>query len=170
MRNLNVPLFSQKDPRWAEDNMGQTFVKIKNEGCLLCCSASGFSYLGYPVDPGELNRRYHVGGYLQDPITHQPTNQMLWLAIEQLTGKAIMRAEYQGSPSEAQWRNMADWILNDRRPVWVEVKLNDRQHWVLLVGKTAGNDYQMMDPWYGDIRRFNYPRVFRLVSYKKNNK
>ena len=34
-----MKFFSQKDPRWANINIGNTNYKLKDFGCLICCWA-----------------------------------------------------------------------------------------------------------------------------------
>ena len=159
---MAVPLYSQRDLRWASDLMGSSGITLGAEGCLVTCTAAGLTYLGYPIDPKEYNRLASTrGGYA-------PPNKMYWMFPDVITNNAIKRNEYRWISGGVGWEQYVDPILDDKRPVWAEVRLNGRQHWVLIIGKADGA-YWILDPWHGDVVDMSsrYDRVYRIVSYRR---
>ena len=159
---MAVPLYSQRNSRWASDLMGASGITLGAEGCLVTCTAAGLTYLGYPIDPKEYNRLASTrGGYA-------PPNKMYWMFPDVITNNVIKRNEYRWISGGVGWEQYADPILADKRPVWAEVRLNGRQHWVLIIGK-VDSAYWILDPWHGDVVEMSsrYERVYRIVSYRR---
>ena len=161
---MAVPLYSQRDPRWASDLMGSSGITLGAEGCLVTCTAAGLTYLGYEIDPKEYNRLASTRGGYQSP------NFMYWMFPDVITNNLIKRHEYRWISGGVGWEQYVDPILDDKRPVWAQVLLNGRQHWVLIIGK-VGNVYWIFDPWYGAVSRLDerYSGVYRIVSYRRLN-
>jgi GH25 family lysozyme M1 (1,4-beta-N-acetylmuramidase) len=159
---MAVPLYSQRDPRWASDLMGASGITLGAEGCLVTCTAAGLTYLGYAIDPKEYNRLASTrGGYA-------PPNKMYWMFPDVITNNVIKRNEYRWVSGGVGWEQYVDPILDDKRPVWAEVRSNGRQHWVLIIGKVDGA-YWILNPWHGDVVEMStrYDRVYRIVSYQR---
>jgi hypothetical protein len=93
---------------------------------------------------------------------------MYWMFPDVITDQTIKRNEYRWISGGVGWEQYVDPILDDNRPVWVEVRLNGRQHWVLIIGKADGA-YWILDPWHGDVVEMStrYDRVYRIVSYRR---
>jgi hypothetical protein len=137
-------------------------ITLGAEGCLVTCTAAGLTYLGYAIDPKEYNRLASTrGGY-------EPPNKMYWMFPDVITNNVIKRNEYRWISGGVGWEQYADPILDDKRPVWAEVRLNGRQHWVLIIGK-VDDAYWILDPWHGDVVEMStrYDRVYRIVSYQR---
>jgi len=166
---VDLPVYSQKDPRWGTDRMGASDFTIAEKGCLITITAAGLSYLGYPITPKEYNSNASTkGGYQlvkEGKVTYA---NMYWQFPDVLTNHQIVRAEYSWIYFNQGWQKKVDAILASKRPVWTEVRLNGYQHWVLVVGK-ADDKYLILDPWHGDIADMStrYDRVYRIVSYRR---
>ncbi len=166
---MAVPLYSQRDPRWASDLMGLSDFTIEEKGCGVSIMASGLTYLGYSVTPEEYNFYASTkGGYQIVKEGKVTFANMYWKFPNVLTNNTIVRAEYSWIYFNQGWQPKVDAILADKRPVWTEVRLNGRQHWVLIIGKANGT-YWILDPWHGDIVEMSsrYDRVYRIVSYRR---
>lgn len=166
---LSVPLYSQRDPRWANDKMGSSNITMGQQGCLATVTSSGLTFLGYPIDPKEYNKQASAKGGYQYP------NLMYWQFPDVLTGGKIIRAEYSGWHANGKgWETQANAILSSGRPVWAHVDFNREtsaieQHWVLIIGKDQYG-YWVYDPWIGATANLTARYdglVFRVVSYKK---
>ena len=131
---LEVPLYLQTNPAWAEDRIGSG-EKMKNVGCTVCSVAMAFSYHGVEVSPKELNQfLLDNGGY----------NNRGWLRWQKCAefAKGSMQLGYVGSPKY----EIIDRNLKKGNPVIVKVFINGViPHWVLVTGKT-GHDYYINDP------------------------
>jgi len=164
---LNLPHYSQNDPLWAQDKIGTSNFNIGAKGCLLTITAAGLSYLGYSVDPKQYNKlATNKGGYLITVEGGKRYANMYWKFPDILTGQQIVRDEYQTFASGKGWEQSANGILAKGKPVWCEVRLNNYQHWVMILGKVDG-DYWILDPIDGHVKVMNYPYVYRTVSYSK---
>ena len=163
---MAVPLYSQRDSRWANDLMGSSGITLGAEGCLVTCTAAGLTYLGYEIDPKEYNRLASTRGGYQSP------NFMYWMFPDVITNNFIKRHEYRWISGGVGWEQYADPILADKRPVWAQVDFVPggamNQHWVLIIGKVGGV-YWIFDPWYGAVSRLDerYSGVYRIVSYRR---
>ena len=164
---LAVPTYSQKDLRWNKDRLGSSDFTIEEKGCLITVTAAGLSYLGYPITPKAYNRyASESGGYEIAKAGKLTYANMYWKFPDKLTNGKVVRAEHSWIYLNVGWKAKADAILADKRPVWAEVRLDGNQHWVLIVGKNAG-DYWALDPWTGKVGKFGYPAVYRIVSYRR---
>jgi len=163
---MAVPLYSQRDSRWANDLMGSSGITLGAEGCLVTCTAAGLTYLGYEIDPKEYNRLASTRGGYQSP------NFMYWMFPDVITNNLIKRHEYRWISGGVGWEQYVDPILDDKRPVWAQVDFVPggamNQHWVLIIGKVNGV-YWIFDPWYGAVSRLDerYSGVYRIVSYRR---
>lgn len=166
---MNVQLWSQRDPRWANDRMGASYITLGQEGCLVTCTASLLNFLGIKVDPKTYNSLLTArGGYA-------PPNLMYWKMPDVLWKGEVERAEYSGWFSGGKgWEAFANAILESGRPALAQVDFVPggavNQHWVLLIGKIDGV-WWCYDPWYGAVSALNarYNGIYRIVSYRRLN-
>lgn len=164
---LNVPLFSQRDPRWANDRMGNSYITLGQEGCLVTCTASLLNFLGIKVDPKTYN------ALLTARSGYAPPNLMYWKMPDVLWQGEVERAEYSGWFSGGKgWEAFANAILESGRPALAHVDFVPggavNQHWVLLIGKVDGV-WWCYDPWYGAVAALGarYNGIYRIVSYRR---
>lgn len=170
---LQMPLWSQKDPRWANERMGYTYLTMGQEGCLVTNVASYMSFFGIDTDPLRYNQlltaRY---GYLYDEVKKQYTNRMYWKMPEKLWPGKVAMAEYSWFNNGVGWEPFAEKMIQSGRPVLAQVDMIPggpmNQHWVILLGK-INNLWYCSDPWYGTISALNarYTGVYRIAGYQR---
>lgn len=164
---LDVPHYSQTDPLWAQDIIGASNYNIGAKGCLLTITAAGLTFFGFQANPMAYNcLASSRGGYLITEENGKKYANMYWKFPDELTKGLIFRDEYQTFASGTGWESSANSILSKGKPVWCEVRLNNYQHWVLILGKVDG-DYWILDPIDGAVKELDYPLVYRTVSYSK---
>lgn len=163
---LDVPVWSQRDPRWKNDVMGRSGITLGQQGCLMTVTASALSFLlGRELTPKEYNRlATERGGYA-------PPNLMFWKFPDVLFPGEIARAEYQLFGGFG-WEASASRILSEGRPVLAMVDFVPggglQQHWVMLVGERDGQ-FVCLDPWDGIVMPLKprYQKVFKIVSHRR---
>lgn len=167
---LKVQLWSQKDPRWANDRMGTSGVKMAEQGCLVTDVAAYLHFLGVDTDPKRLNQLLNQkGGY-------QPPHNMYWKMPGNLYPAEI--AEELTDYPTAWYANGKGWetktlnILATGRPVlgMVDLVAGDAidQHWVLIVGEHNGH-WWASDPEYGTLVKLDQyqNKIYRIAAYRR---
>jgi len=83
----SIPFFSQKDPRWSGNRLGNSNETIGSKGCAVTSVAMLLQYRGANVDPGKLNTwltknsGYDGSGQIFfDRIVGYDDNTCRWLA------------------------------------------------------------------------------------------
>lgn len=129
------PIYSQTDPRWADEKIGGSAEPLRQVGCTLCCLSMAFAHHGVSLDPLQLNRK------LKEADGYTSRGWVKWDAIRRVSGQRL-RVELTQSPSNRK----IEKALGDGNPVLVKILLRSRaQHWVLLVGRDQ-KEYLMKDP------------------------
>ncbi|MFN2119055.1 MAG: hypothetical protein ACK2T0_01515 [Anaerolineales bacterium] len=134
--------YSQQDPQWKDDLLGDGPETIGHIGSGLTCAAMYASGWGMTDTPGTLNRKLRgAGGFVKQAI--------VWAALGKLhseikpTGLTICR------DTVAPVADIASSITAGQ-PVIVEVDFSPAEglqtHWILLHG-VRGDDFLMLDPW-----------------------
>jgi hypothetical protein len=134
--------YSQQDPRWKDDPLGNGRDTIGHIGCALTSVAMYASGWGFSETPGALNRKLKgVGGYLGQAI--------VWGAITKLYPQIRCTGLTLSGDSGAPISDISG-SLSSGQPVIVEVDFSPagglQTHWV-LVYKKVGEDFLMLDPW-----------------------
>jgi len=156
--------YSQQDPRWKDDGLGNGRETIGRIGCALTSVAMYASGWGFGETPGTLNRRLKgVGGFFHQAI--------VWGAITRLYPQIKCTGLTVCDDAPAPLADINAW-LGSGQPVIVEVDFSPagglQTHWVLLY-KSLPNDYLMLDPWpypvdAGEVTllsRFGHGRTLR---------
>lgn len=157
---LQVPLYKQWEPSWADDTIGGSEEKLRSVGCTVSCVAMLLSYYGIPVTPKEMNE------YLKTNNGYTKQGWLIWQKCADYTqGRVLL--EYVGNPAH----DRIDKNLEEKNPVIVKVLLNNRiPHWVLIVGK-EGNEYIINDPLGPESKPIPLSRygtkMYALRMYKK---
>jgi len=144
-----VPFFSQRDPRWARDPMGESGKTIGEIGCAMTCTAMLLKYYGVETDPGKLNTWLSANdGYIAD-------GSLIWdKPAEYSEGKIQFVHEEKfwsfENPTQSQWEKL-DEELSNGHPVIIKVDADPSpetfsQHWILVTSKSDSN-YYINDPW-----------------------
>ena len=163
---LDIQPLSQKDPRWGDKYLGNSYLRIRDYGCL----ATDFAmYLGVGVD--EFNDRLKsVGGFSGANIYWKAVE----LAYPQLKYEKAIDCFYVPAPLPE-----IDALLERQIPVMVHVDYNPatlevEQHWVMIVGNLPElDDYLINDPIDGKRvsfrSRYGAPAryIFRIRAYSK---
>ena len=164
---LAVPVFSQNDPRWKNVRLGTSGTTIGWNGCLIDCIAMILRFYGYDYDPATLNAYLTAnGGYANG-------NLLYWGKVPHLQIAAWHDCMDIPAPLS---RIDAELALG--RPCVVHVDFYPStnpidEHYVLIIGKLADEDYVFIDSWDGFVGSFKSRYVnpnryiFRIVSYKK---
>lgn len=162
---LQLELWSQRDPKWASDKMGNSNITLGEQGCLVTCVASVMKYFGIETDPKDYNHLLsNHGGYA-------PPNLMYWLMPEILWKNKVKRTEYKVFYGKG-WETTAKQILAEHRPAIAQVDFIPggvmNQHWVVLIGEVGGV-WWCYDPWYGSAfpLKDKYDEIYRIAGYKK---
>ena len=145
-----IVVYSQRDPQWANDILGQDTgheKTIGNWGCLLVVYNMLAKYYEFSgLTPGNYNTHMALSGGF--------SRQYLISGAFQKAHPGIV--DYQGFMSRndsAMLPKINDYI-NAGKPVPVRVDFNPstdvwEQHWVLLLEHRPGDDYLIADPWTG---------------------
>ena len=141
---MNVPLFNQCDPSWADDQLGTCSTTMCAEGCAVTSSAMLYQYYGGTMNPGELNQCLtNNGGYDRGCLIYWENACM---------------------PSGLSWVRTStdlddiDGELAAGRPVIAQVhSASTSMHFVVVVGNDGGA-FQINDPYwdYGTIADGGY--------------
>lgn len=151
-------LYSQRDPRWANEvySGGATFG---SSGCFVTCIAMIASIAGYYDDPPEAARKLRKIGCFTGAYLDHPENIPL----------AYPRLEWNGV---LNWRNRPASLIRlreelEKGPVIIEVEFTpggaqppDDQHFVVAERLTDDGDLEIADPWDGG--RTNLLRRYAL--------
>jgi len=159
--------YSQRDPRWGEDYMGASIIKMKNEGCLVTATAALLTRLGFPETPGTYNdKASRQGGY-------QYPNLMYW-GFPHILYPQIVKSEDKSFSYGTGFESYLNNILNDGRDALGMVDFipggTFNQHWVRIY-KREGGLYYLHDPWYGNSQALHarYHKLFRIVAYARRD-
>lgn len=149
---LNVPLFAQRDPRWASKKLGNsTTSTIGDYGCAVACVAMLCSYYGKNTDVGKLNDDMKDNEGFDGPY-------IIWQNVNKLYSD-ITFTRWEDYPNDPAPVDRIRNQLNDGKPVivWVDINPNqpgNQMHFVILTG-IEGQDFYCNDPWYGDSILFS---------------
>ena len=146
--------YSQRDSRWANDNIGNSSYSVYESGCLVTSVAMLHKYYGHDMDPGELaeEESYFFYGNMLIP----------WPAPDGLDYELLGY----GYP-----KSKIDDELDRDNPVIVGVTANNSAgtHFIVLISGEDG-DYKMYDPIYGpDLDFDDYygtGQIFEAVAFK----
>lgn len=136
---LDVPTYSQRDPRWKNNKLGFSNLTIGGYGCLVTALSALITHItGTPHTPDRVNEDLKKAKAFSGAL-------LIWsrvpIAYPQL--KWIWRGYNYNN-----WQ-VSTYVYIRKLPVLVEVnasKIGASKHWVLFVG-----DRKMLDPWIGKI-------------------
>jgi len=161
---LKVEPFSQKDPRWANIQLGTSTSTIGGYGCLITCASMMLKYLGFDTDPARLNT------WLKNNAGYASVNLFVWDSLERLYPRLKFTNRYVG----AQLDKIDETLLKGV-PVIINVDYVPstpyiEQHWVIVVGKEGGS-YIIIDPRNGQLVRFEelygdpLKKIYHVCTY-----
>lgn len=170
---LRVELWSQHDPRWGNDRMGESGVTLAQQGCLAVVTAIYLAYLGVDTDPKRYNALLGSrGGYQYNVKNGVKYAAMYWKYPGVLWPDKIAEdlSDYVWHSTGSGWEGRARRILESGRPVLAMVDMKPggeiNQHWVLIVGERS-DGWWAIDPETGMlINLAQYGNaVYRIVAY-----
>ncbi len=159
---LNIPLFSQNDPKWKLKKLGFSDVTIGGYGCLVTVIAMLSKYYGKDINPEKLNDQLkNVNGFAN-------LNLYKWYEGVTKIYPDIVCSKIIYTPQPVtleQWSEMKK-ELEAGRPVVLQVDFipatsKADMHFVLLIGY-ENEQWIIADPWYGDtasLARYGKPEV-----------
>ncbi|MEM7729068.1 MAG: hypothetical protein AAF311_07305 [Pseudomonadota bacterium] len=137
--------YSQKDPRWARDRLGRGGGTLAAEGCVVTSAAMAMTNSGFPIDPGELNRRLTAS----DNLTH--SGLLKWKGVSEVSGGRV-KATFHSSVSEPLIQSC---LAAGDYPLVRFFLPNGRSHWAMILGRSE-RGYHMRDP----LRVSDKPLIF----------
>jgi len=159
---IEIPLYSQLDPRWRDVKLGYSSLTIGSHGCVICCLAMMLHAAGVPVTPPEVNEemrktRAFVPG----------SGRAIWSRIT-IAFPAICcpKQQWYSSPRVRK-------VEVTDLPVLVELLLPTGPHWVLGIdwrGYLLVHDpLQPPERQRADNLRTFYPRarITRSVTFER---
>ena len=154
-----LPVYGQRDPRWANVKLGRSQTTIGQEGCLMTCAAQMLTELGNHLTPPELNawlieNNGFIGG-----------NRFVFGALDKF---GLLKFRMVGNcVSTPAPMLVLDAVLNSGGFVIAQVDFapggSVQQHWVLYRGQG-----QITDPLHGDtapITRYGKDAATAIVGY-----
>lgn len=139
--------FLQKDPRWANDRLGQSSDTMGTDGCLVTAAAMALGNLGFQTTPKDLNQRLTA----QDSFTKQ--GWLIWSGIEKVTGGRA-NARYYDTVTDA---DINGCLRDGYYPMARFILPNGRSHWAMIV-KRDGRGFHMRDPLQQSTSPLIFPR------------
>lgn len=133
--------FSQRDPRWAQDLLGTSFLTLGQAGCLVTAAAAMCADFGIGTDPGRLNKWLTMtGGFVADNLF--VFNALSGLGLD--CGDVIFCRD-EPAPVDV----LTELLIAGNCGVVVEVDFTPggalNSHWVQLLTNAATP--LIMDPW-----------------------
>jgi hypothetical protein len=132
--------YSQRDPRWASDQLGTSNYSLAQAGCQVTAAASMLADFGVPTDPHRLN------AWLRDHAGFSQGSLFRFYAVTGLGADLVTLARPPATPRPAE---IAD-ALNHGAAVLAEIipkpEKPDRRHWIRILSPIA-HDWHVMDPW-----------------------
>lgn len=167
---LNVPVFSQNDPRWKDLRLGTSGTTIGWNGCLITAHCSVAKYYGFDLNPASYN------AWLTGHAGYVNANWYVWDSLPRLYPLEIATwVDCYNIPAPLI---KIDEALARKEPCIVHVDfvpstniVND--HYITIDGKLPDGDYHIVDSWDGwrgsfKSRYVNPERyIYRIVSYRR---
>lgn len=141
--------YSQRNPKWAANKLGNSALTIGRYGCTTTCIADLSTYFGDNLNPLQVSKAIQ---YTRDGL-------ILWQSCKFKHFQFWFR-EYGRKDT-----NIRNALADPKLAVILEV---DKSHWVVATG-TFGADYKIADPWFGDrstTKRYN--RITGAAYFKSN--
>ncbi len=171
LRSQNFPWYSQRDPLWSNDLMGNSDCTLGLFGCATTCMAmlhqAEVSGSSNTVTPGTLNAWLGSNGGYQN-------GNIIWSVACNQDGSEGLKYVNNFSDIDNNW-SWLDNELNQGRKVVVRVDYNSNtpsfdQHWVLVYEKNGpsgiSSSYKINDPWpttYQDKTLADYVNVNNIA-------
>jgi hypothetical protein len=158
-RLLNDPSiwYSQLDPAWQGQKLGEGQATIGSWGCLMTCMAMALTVNGTPVTPQQLNEKAKAAGAfggsaIQFYAPGSIGGLKYKMNVASWPDSGVAHAVWTGEdPIQRIDNALADGLIViaqvDTKPNNGFYNSDNEQHWVVIVKRTPdGSDYLMIDP------------------------
>jgi hypothetical protein len=145
--------YSQKDKRWGQDRLGKGGGTLAREGCVVTSAAMAMTNSGYPIDPGELNRR------LTDSNNLTHSGLLKWKGISEVSGGRV-KATFHSNVSDPLIQGC---LAQGDYPLVRFFLPNGRSHWAMVLGH-GERGYWMRDPLRVSDEPLLFPRDSRAFK------
>jgi Peptidase_C39 like family len=151
---MSLQIFSQLDPKWANQNLGTSNVTIGGYGCIITCLAMAMTYFGIDTNPAILdNNLTDYGGYSSG-------NMYNFHGIEKVSNLKETQSVYSDC-SDSGYNAILEFIKegvnNPNKICIVQIDFIPEtsefdSHYVIVNKVTDSNNIEIIDPWTGTIR------------------
>lgn len=130
--------YSQKDSRWADQNIGNSNSDMKNWGCAVTSVAMVANFYGDSINPGQLARK---------PIF---SSDLIKWDMGSWDGTKISLASYGSSHNNISWTTI-DSEIKKNHPVIVYIGKSGGKggHYAVIHTKDKNGKYVVHDPYFG---------------------
>lgn len=138
-------VYSQKDPQWASDRLGNTTDTLGADGCLVTATAMALTNLGFKTNPKDLNAR------LTATKSYTDRGWLIWDGIRRVTDGRAVATYY----DEVDAETVQQCMRAGEYPMVQFYLPNGRSHWAMIV-RHDERGYHMRDP----LRISEKPLIF----------
>lgn len=157
---IATTIYSQRDPRWANDHLGlpqaSELSKIGAYGCAITAIAQKLTLLGFPTTPPDVQHALEAGKAFK---AYDTFNYVDWARIPIVYPQLMYngREDYPSTPTPARVMEMiySRLLRNDPVVIYVDASQYERglqQHFVLAIGTLEGGDITIANPWNGQMQ------------------
>lgn len=148
MAKINLPIiYSQNDPRWADNTIGNSTLKFSRYACLICCEAMCAKYYGFDENPATINEKLTAkGGFTAD-------GRYYWTTITKLFSKITEKVTDTPLPLSDDQMALIKNNIDAGQPVICQIDYNPKDvdpdmHFVVFVGYNPADedDFTILDP------------------------
>lgn len=126
-----MKLLSQRDPLWADKNIGASTIKVGRYGCTLTCLSMLSDYAGAWMRPDVIAGQKEW--FTKDGL-------VIWTKLG-IPGLIFEKRLYGKNEAEID-----ESLKDPKKAVILQVQ---NYHWVVCVGKNWNKSYRIADPWTG---------------------
>lgn len=134
--------YSQRDPRWSQNKIGQTNLTIGRFGCTITSIADLSTYFGDNLTPADVANK----------IQFTSDGLILWNSCK------FGHFEFERRSYALYDFDIRDALKDPDKAVILEV---EHDHWVAATGISILGGYNIADPWFGD---FSTTRRYRQIT------
>lgn len=141
----NMPVYSQRDPRWSGDLLGYSSLTIGGYGCALTSAAMLAAIVDPSINPGSLNKRLQdAGGFSSGYINWGKVAEIV-PGLDYVAGP-----DWQLVPADIE--QVFSALALGPVVIWVDyypATAQQDSHFVIAYAKNGDDDVWIVDPWNG---------------------
>jgi len=155
VQEMDVPIYGQRDPRWASEKLGFGVETIGNYGCVVTSLAMMLSAIeDVEITPLEINEELKaVNGFTGDT-----RNLVVWKSVEDAYPSVRFGGLDVCVTTPAPVSKIDKHIADDGCYCIIQVDMNPspevpgiQGHYVLITGGNGVNGYTIHDPWHAQV-------------------